>query len=87
MSKGLRVPDYLAHILKAIERIDRYTTTLARLDMLLILFRVMLSPPVNGHHRRANHRQKGDAQQSHDLTAHPAPHETPRKRQITATIF
>jgi uncharacterized protein with HEPN domain len=25
MSKALRVPDYLGHILKAIERIDRYT--------------------------------------------------------------
>ncbi len=25
MSKNLRVPDYLGHILKAIERIDRYT--------------------------------------------------------------
>ncbi|MBS0508636.1 MAG: DUF86 domain-containing protein [Proteobacteria bacterium] len=25
MSKALRVPDYLEHILKAIERIDRYT--------------------------------------------------------------
>lgn len=26
MSKALRVPDYLSHILCAIERIDRYTT-------------------------------------------------------------
>ncbi len=26
MTKALRVPDYLGHILKAIERIDRYTT-------------------------------------------------------------
>lgn len=26
MSKALRVPDYLGHILKAIERIDRYTS-------------------------------------------------------------
>jgi uncharacterized protein with HEPN domain len=25
MSKVLRVPDYLGHLLKAIERIDRYT--------------------------------------------------------------
>lgn len=25
MTKALRVPDYLAHILRAIERIDRYT--------------------------------------------------------------
>lgn len=25
MTKALRVPDYLGHILKAIERIDRYT--------------------------------------------------------------
>ena len=25
MSKAARVPDYLAHILKAIERIERYT--------------------------------------------------------------
>lgn len=25
MTKALRVPDYLSHILKAIERIDRYT--------------------------------------------------------------
>ena len=26
MTKALRVPDYLRHILNAIERIDRYTT-------------------------------------------------------------
>lgn len=25
MNKALRVPDYLGHILEAIERIDRYT--------------------------------------------------------------
>lgn len=25
MTKTLRIPDYLGHILKAIERIDRYT--------------------------------------------------------------
>ncbi|WP_215883812.1 HepT-like ribonuclease domain-containing protein [Acidithiobacillus sulfurivorans] len=25
MTKAMRVPDYLGHILKAIERIDRYT--------------------------------------------------------------
>jgi uncharacterized protein with HEPN domain len=28
MTKALRVPDYLGHILKAIERIDRYTADL-----------------------------------------------------------
>ncbi len=28
MTKALRVPDYLGHILKAIERIDRYTSNM-----------------------------------------------------------
>jgi uncharacterized protein with HEPN domain len=29
MTKALRVPDYLAHMLKAIERINRYTDDMA----------------------------------------------------------
>lgn len=28
MTKALRVPDYLGHIVKAIERIDRYTANI-----------------------------------------------------------
>jgi len=34
MSKGLRVADYLGHILQAIERIDRYTTDLDEVGFL-----------------------------------------------------
>lgn len=34
MSKALRVPDYLGHILKAIERIDRYTADMDEVGFL-----------------------------------------------------
>ena len=34
MSKALRVPDYLGHILQAMERIDRYTACLDELGFL-----------------------------------------------------
>lgn len=34
MTKSLRVPDYLGHILRAIERIDRYTTELDEIGFL-----------------------------------------------------
>lgn len=34
MTKALRVPDYLGHILKAIERIDRYTANLDEVGFL-----------------------------------------------------
>jgi len=34
MSKALRVPDYLGHILQAIERIDRYTADLDEVSFL-----------------------------------------------------
>lgn len=34
MSKVLRVPDYLEHILKAIERIDRYTADMDEIGFL-----------------------------------------------------
>ena len=34
MSKALRVPDYLGHILQAMERIDRYTAGLDELGFL-----------------------------------------------------
>lgn len=34
MSKALRVPDYLGHILKAIERIDRYTADMDEMGFL-----------------------------------------------------
>ncbi len=34
MSKALRVPDYLGHILEAIERIDRYTADLDEVGFL-----------------------------------------------------
>lgn len=34
MSKALRVPDYLGHILQAIERIDRYTADLDEVGFL-----------------------------------------------------
>lgn len=34
MTKALRVPDYLGHILKAIERIDRYTAGMDELGFL-----------------------------------------------------
>ena len=34
MSKSLRVPDYLGHILQAIERIDRYTSEMDEVDFL-----------------------------------------------------
>ena len=34
MTKALRVPDYLGHILKAIERIDRYTADLDEVGFL-----------------------------------------------------
>jgi uncharacterized protein with HEPN domain len=30
MSKALRVPDYLGHILQAMERIERYTLQMAQ---------------------------------------------------------
>lgn len=34
MSKNLRVPDYLGHILQAIERIDRYTADMDEIGFL-----------------------------------------------------
>jgi len=34
MSKALRIPDYLGHILEAIERIDRYTADLDQIGFL-----------------------------------------------------
>lgn len=34
MTKALRVPDYLGHILKAIERIDRYTADMDEVGFL-----------------------------------------------------
>ncbi|KZC26909.1 HepT-like ribonuclease domain-containing protein [Rhodanobacter denitrificans] len=34
MTKALRVPDYLGHILKAIERIDRYTEDMSEVTFL-----------------------------------------------------
>jgi uncharacterized protein with HEPN domain len=34
MTKSLRVPDYLGHILKAIERIDRYTADIDEVGFL-----------------------------------------------------
>lgn len=34
MNKALRVPDYLGHILKAIERIDRYTAGMGEQEFL-----------------------------------------------------
>lgn len=34
MTKALRVPDYLGHILKAIERIDRYTSDMDEVSFL-----------------------------------------------------
>lgn len=34
MTKALRVPDYLGHILKAIERIDRYTADMGEVAFL-----------------------------------------------------
>ncbi|WP_363261124.1 HepT-like ribonuclease domain-containing protein [Rhodoferax sp.] len=34
MTKSLRVPDYLGHILQAIERIDRYTADLDEIGFL-----------------------------------------------------
>lgn len=34
MTKALRVPDYLGHILKAIERIDRYTADMDEMAFL-----------------------------------------------------
>jgi len=34
LTKALRVPDYLGHILKAIERIDRYTADMDELTFL-----------------------------------------------------
>lgn len=36
MSKALRVPDYLGHILKAIERIERYTADMDEVAFLNI---------------------------------------------------
>jgi uncharacterized protein with HEPN domain len=35
VTKSLRVPDYLAHILKAIERIHRYTTDMDQVSFLV----------------------------------------------------
>lgn len=34
MTKALRVPDYLGHILRAIERIDRYTSDMDEVGFL-----------------------------------------------------
>lgn len=34
MNKALRVPDYLRHILKAIDRIDRYTEDMDEVEFL-----------------------------------------------------
>ena len=42
MTKALRVPDYLGHILKAIERIDRYTADMGEVAFLNSELGVML---------------------------------------------
>lgn len=62
MTKALRVPDYLGHILKAIERIDRYTEDMdemAFLDNELVQDAVIRNIEIVGE--AANNIQRVDA--------------------------